>query len=386
MLSFPGRNGRRRRVLNEEVLSASSSHVALRAMADAREASTGAPRYSDAAGVENHPQVTDFVPRRYRTVALLVLAGVLTTAALGGLHYFAVPIATAGGLTHIGLFAMSAPGSLASWIAAVVLLVAAVKCLLVYSIRRHRIDDYRGRYRIWLAAALACLLLSADSVTGLHEALAQSLSHHTGWAALRAGAVWWLVIAGLPLTWIAVRMLLDVKECRVAAALLVGVVACFLSAGASFLGLIPAADARLESLTTGAAMLLADWLLLAAVVSYARFVVLDAQGLVPVVHMRRASKPSESRKTAAARTTEPSPPPTKLATSIFAAAGRPQPKPSSAAPPAKSPASSAQWVDGSRAERERYDDDSDEDSEDDSKLSKSERKRLRKLKARNRAA
>ena len=30
-----------------------------------------APRYSDAAGVENHPQITDFVPRRYRTIALL---------------------------------------------------------------------------------------------------------------------------------------------------------------------------------------------------------------------------------------------------------------------------------------------------------------------------
>jgi hypothetical protein len=354
-------------------------------MADAREASTGAPRYSDAAGVENHPQITDFVPRRYRTVALLVLAGQLTTAALGGLHYFAVPIATACGLAHIGLFAMSAPGSLASWIAAVVLLVAAVNCLLVYSIRRHRIEDYRGRYRIWLAAALACVLLSADSVTGLHDALAQSLGHHTGWAALRAGAVWWLVIAGLPLTWIAVRTLLDVKECHVAALLLVGAAGSFLTAGASFLGLIPAADARLETLTTGAAMLLADWLLLAAVVSYARFVVLDAQGLVPVVRMRRASKPSEPRKAMADRRTEPAPPAAR-SKSLFEAAGLPRPKPTTPIQPAKSPASSTQWVDGSRAEREDYDDDTDEDETDDRKLSKSERKRLRKLKARDRAA
>ena len=74
MFSLPGRNGRRRRVLNDEVLSASSSHVALRAMADGRESSQAAPRYSDAAGVENHAQVTDFIPRRYRTIALVVLA------------------------------------------------------------------------------------------------------------------------------------------------------------------------------------------------------------------------------------------------------------------------------------------------------------------------
>ena len=79
MVNFPGRNGRRRRVLNEEVLSASSSHAALRAV-DRDDASREAPRYSDAAGVENHPQITDFVPRRYRTIALLVLVGVVTTA------------------------------------------------------------------------------------------------------------------------------------------------------------------------------------------------------------------------------------------------------------------------------------------------------------------
>ena len=376
MFSLPGRNGRRRRVLNEEVLSASSSHVALRAMADNREASHDAPRYSDAAGVENHPQVTDFVPRRYRTIALLVLAGIMTTAALGALHYFAMPIAAACGLAHIGLLAMSAPGSLASWIAAVVLVVAAVMCLLVYSIRRHRIDDYRGRYRIWLAAALACVLVSADSVAGLHDALAQTLGHYTGWTALRAGAVWWLAVAGLPLTWIAVRMLLDVKECRVAVALLLTAIGSYVTAGASFLGLIPVSDPRIETLTTGAASLVANWLLLTAVASYARFVVLDAQGLVPVVRMRRASKPAESRKATTTRIAESSSPPTKLATSIFAAAGRTQPKTSS----------STEWTDGRRAERDNYDEDSDEESADDRKLSKAERKQLRKLKARNRAA
>ena len=39
------------------------------------DAASQAPRYSDAAGVENHPQITDFVPRRYRTIVLLLMAG-----------------------------------------------------------------------------------------------------------------------------------------------------------------------------------------------------------------------------------------------------------------------------------------------------------------------
>lgn len=385
MLSLPGRNNRRRRVLNDEVLSASSSHVALRAMADGRDSNQDAPRYSDAAGVENHPQVTDFVPRRHRTVALLVLTGATTTAALGALHYFADPIAAACGLAHIRALDLASPGSLASWIAAVLLAATSVTCALVYSIRRHRIDDYRGRYRIWQAAAVACALLSVNSIVGLHDVLAQTLSHHTGWAVLRAGAIWWLAIAGLPLAWIAVRMLIDVNESHVAAALLLTSICTFLAAGASFLGVIPLADPRLETLTTGAALLLGDWLLLAAVVSYARFVVLDAQGLIPVV--RRAAKPTQARKTSASESSASSPSKTKLATSIFAAAGRTQPKKTLTDLPTKPPVAATEWTDGRRAERDEdeYDDDSDGDN-DDRKLSKSDRKRLRKLKARNRAA
>ena len=49
----------------------------------------------------------------------------------------------------------------------------------------HRIDDFRGRYRIWLAAAMACLVLSANSIAGLHEVLADVMTRVTGWSALR---------------------------------------------------------------------------------------------------------------------------------------------------------------------------------------------------------
>ena len=54
----------------------------------------------------------------------------------------------------------------------------------------------------------------------------------------------------------------------------------------------------------------------------------------------------------------------------------------------KRPADSNQWVDGTRPERKHYDEDEDDDdsSDGDRKLSKSDRKRLRKLKAQNRAA
>jgi hypothetical protein len=382
MVNFPGRNGRRRRVLNEEVLSASSSHAVLRAFAD-DELPRDAPRYSDAAGVEHHPQVTDFVPRRYRSIGLLALAGVATAAGLAVLHYFAPAVAVGLGVTDVSQFQITAAGSLAGWVAAVTLLVAAATCTMIYSLRRHRIDDIRGRYRIWLAAAAACLVLSANSVASAHDVLAQSLARFTGWSALRGDAVWWIVAGAVPLVWILVRALVDAFECRLAASLMVVAAFCYsLSAGSHF-GFVPEINPDVESLSTGTALLAGHWLLLIAVISYARFVILDAQGLISIRQSSRQQRTSSAAKSVTSR-----PHREQAATStptILSAAGYSRRNQSATA--SANPSGSSQWVDGSRPEREAYDDDRDEESAgDERKLAKSERKRLRKLKTQNRAA
>jgi hypothetical protein len=383
MVNFPGRNGRRRRVLNEEVLSASSSHAVLRAF-DRDDASREAPRYSDAAGVEHHPQVTDFVPRRYRTIGLLLLVGGLAASGLALLHYFAPAVAASVGSADVARFEINSPGHLAGWVEAITLLVASVTCALVYSIRRHRIDDIRGRYRIWLAASAACLVLSANSVAALHQVLAHSLGHATGWTALRGDAVWWLLVGGPPLAWIVARAIFDTLECRLAVSLLLAALLSYATSATSYFGLVAGLDQRSEPMITGTAILAGHWLLMLGIVSYARFVILDAQGLI-------AARPRVARKKKArAAKTEP---------------GKSEPKPTTAAVPTvlsavgysrrqqadfsqrAEPRSSDQWVDGSRPERDPYDDDDEEDSDgDDRKLTKSERKRMRKMKTQGRAA
>ena len=45
--------------------------------------------------------------------------------------------------------------------------------LLIYSIRRHKLDDYRGHYRWWLVAGIAWLVMSVDAITGLHDLFAR---------------------------------------------------------------------------------------------------------------------------------------------------------------------------------------------------------------------
>ena len=375
MVNFPGRNGRRRRVLNEEVLSASCSHTALRVMT--KEDDTSAvPRYSEAAGVEHHPQITDFVPRRYRSVAFLVTFGVLTTAGLAGLDYFATLQLGLSNIADMSAFQLGTHVSIGAWISSVVLVIASATCLLVYSIRRHRIDDFRGRYRIWLAAAIACFVASLNSATGLHHVLADVMSHVTGWTALRDGAVWWLGAAGLPLAWIFIRVFLDVKECRLAATLFVLATSCYAASVVIHLELL-SVDAALALMIVGASTMLGHWFALAFTLSYARFVILDAQGLVvnrPLITGRRNTKTPAS---------DQSPTPRKQTARANISCMDPSHlKPS--LQPAKSPAAKSDWVDGSRPERDDYDDD--DSSGDGRKLTKAERKQLRKLKMQNRAA
>lgn len=392
MANIPGRSGRRRRVLNEEVLSASASHLALRAAED-HSAVASAHRYGDAAAIENHPQISDFIPRRHRTIAMLLVIGLVATGAVGAFHQLAAPLAAATGTIRHPSLDASAGNSLAAWMGSVLLFMGCLMCALIYSIRRHRIDDYRGRYRVWRWAALALFLMSANNVAQLHTLIAEVLSHYAGWSALRDGAVWWIILAGVPLAWIGARIILEMRE-SVAATLLFLLSACtYATATVSFLGWLPGIEAAWEPLLTGAAALLGHWLSLTAVVSYARHVVLDAQGLIQRrtstsrSNKRRASVGVgvDSKSPAVDEESLRQPPTTLRVHSPPTSAVRP----TISITPAKSQAEPGEWVDGSRRERDRYDDDYDREDDaqgGDHKLSKAERKQLRKLKARNRAA
>ncbi len=381
MVNLPGRD-RRRRVLKDEVLAASANHAISN---DTDDEGTAAPRYSEAAGVEHHPQITDFIPRRYRTIATVVLAGGAVTVALTAFEFFVLPLSTMQGLRNAGTLGVSGAGGFASWISAVLLLIASITCAITYSIRRHRIDDFRGRYRVWRGATLACLMMSAISVTGLHHFIAAGMTHLTGWSALRDGAVWWFVLPGMPMGWIGIRALFDARDCRLATAFLVAALVSYSIAAASFLGMAPMANAPVRAIVVGASILMGHWLLLAGVISYARYVILDAQGLIPV-RKRSAAKIADAVETEEEleRLTRPTP--------AIQGEGKPAASSRSSRPtlqPAKTGADENHWVDGSRPERRRYESDGDDDDEvsgSDRKLSKADRKRMRRLKSDGRAA
>ncbi len=358
------RVGRRRRVLNEEVLSA--SNIATRTGSIASTLEPGdTPRYGAGANIENHPQVTSFVPRRFRTLSLIAIGGLAAgTVAELAAHYAdslseLTQVVTPSEITEV--FATR----LVAWTSAALLLLTFCYTRLIFSLRRHRVDDYRGRYRVWRTAGWAAILLSVNAVLGAHELVARCLGNLVDWQLLPSHAGWWLAPAALLGGWLLIKLVIDAAECRSALTVYLLAVACLTVAGVHSAGWSPQWAADWPGLLSRSLPLAGHTMLLVGSLLFARYVILDVQGLIE--HRAAVELPAlaDSKKET------PSSDDTEQVTERVVTEKQ-------KIKPAIQSESSA-WVDGSEPEL-------DDDQQGARRLSKADRKRLRKQKQRNRAA
>jgi hypothetical protein len=357
------RVGRRRRVLNDEVLSAAGASGAARAAFD-----PDAPRYGEQANIENHPQVTDFVPRRKLAVFTTVLAGIGTAAATAAIAHYSETIAGAlPGVSASDLSDGMASG-VSAWTTAMAMLMIALLAKLTFSLRRHRVDDYAGRYRVWKWIGFGALAMSVNAVAPVHSLLAKAAMSATGWSLTTAGSEWWLAPLALVGGWIFVRLLLEINESRPALAFASTAAVCYVAAAVGALGLLPASAAPWGTVVTSAMPLVGATFALAGAMVFTRYVVLDVQGLIDHTPAPVVEKPAK------AEMSEP----------------KVEEKPAPVAAPAKSVSAPAAVAAAAIAKSHEADESHDEewsDDEDDDygnrKLSKADKKRLRRQ---NRAA
>ncbi len=328
---------RRRRVLHEEVRQAALQATLPMSTIDG----APTPRYGELAGVEHHPQITDYVPRRNLAILAVAAGGAAALAHSAG----TIAGATAG--VSAGQIAGVATGATA-WTAAMFLITTALAARLIFSLRRHRIEDVRGRYRVWKWMARGAMLLSINAVAGVHTLVAAAATAATGWSLTAGGAEWWLAPMALVAAWLGFRLLQETAESRGTVAWLAAAAACYAAAAAGALGWAPAALGAWSDVLTTALPLVGHAFALAAALTFARYVVLDVQELIE-------HKPRKAEK-----------PPTKPA-----AAQEP------AAPPARGLAPQPQEDDADSAD--------DDQPQDGQYLSKAERKRLRKQQQRRAA-
>ncbi|HKD37191.1 MAG TPA: hypothetical protein VKB78_10330, partial [Pirellulales bacterium] len=335
---------------------------------------------------QNHRRISDLVPRSYVAIGFFFLAGLTAIAGLAAAHLYLPELAAWGTKEGTAAFELGSRGSLASCLGSVWLALAGLGSLLVYSIRRHKVDDYRGHYRWWFIAGLAWLVMSLDAITGLHELFRAAMTRLSGYSAPAAGHAWWIGAWGLLLAATFVRLLLDMRACRMALLTIA-------LAPAAWCGGL-AVQLSGKSLTNISPTLVAEtlklsghFLLLLGVVLYARHVILHAQGLLP---SRDAKRRKERAKKEAAEPASKSP---------VAGSGTridPPHNPVGVGNKHAHPTTGGttmtphSQVSSQQSGSYREDDDSDYDDDDDDiggrnrKLSKAERKRLRKQKAEER--
>jgi hypothetical protein len=272
------RNDRRRRLLTDD-LSRPSDGAAYHF------GSEGAPprksqNYGNAEFLERQMRLLDLVPRRMVSLVFLLAAATAILAGLVAAYAWMIQ-RVAYGAVAVTALDLAAKGSLGCWYSSLLLLAAAAAAVLVYSVRRHRIDDYQGRYRIWLWAAACCFLMAADQATSLREGFRDLMIALTGTTWVGDGALWSAIVSVIVVGAVGSRVLMDMRSSRLSMGVLLAAVIAHALAVAGRLGWIPSEGGSWEVPFLAGAEMVGSLLLLASMTLFARHVRLDAEGLLP---------------------------------------------------------------------------------------------------------
>ncbi len=283
---------RRRRVLRDETAGATVSATR------SRSGGSRLQLYVDGAVEDVQPRITDLIPRRGYAMLVWSLCLFFPLALVQGLYIWRTEQFSDFALDQTRALRMVGSGTLATWLSTVLLLLAAALSVMVFSVRRHKLDDYRGGYRLWLWVAVFCLACSLDVVTALHRPFQTLMTHLTGRALWGDGSIWWIGGYGLVGSGLLMRILLDVRRNR-------GTVVCMLvTAGLYFctalfyLRVLTIGPGEVDMMAYVAFLMSSHTMLTISLLSYGRYVCLEAAGQMDAVKQKSRSKKKRSEKKA----------------------------------------------------------------------------------------
>jgi hypothetical protein len=89
------------------------------------------------------------------------------------------------------LFHIRNRDSIAHWLGTQLWMITALTATLIFQLRRHKMDDYRAKYRIWLIYVFAAIACSLDASSSALYRLGWSID---GWARAEIGYSGWSVV------------------------------------------------------------------------------------------------------------------------------------------------------------------------------------------------
>ena len=231
--------------------------------------------YSEQALLANQPRLTDLIPlsRWAYAAMLLVGVGVIYLLQLGAMW-----ASIESSSLPLELFSLNGPGTLASWVSSVLLLLLCVGSIQVYLIRRFKADDYKGRYKIWLWVAAIAAVLSFEQATGAHRLFQSVVDRFATAAPWNHASLWWMMMVSVVATYVGIRLFFELSSNMGSFALFVltamgyGMVVC------SRLGTVLGASYLTSAEGQSVSLLGANLLMTTLAWIYARTVYLSAQG------------------------------------------------------------------------------------------------------------
>lgn len=168
--------------------------------------------YSDAARAARQRGVHTLVPLRGGMIALTVAGLLFSVGGLVALPLVADRLENSLGQAAADSLRIGGPAALSAWFASTLLGAMAALAMFIFSLRRHRIDDYHGRYRMWILIALACMVGNLCESSSL-PVIAHSLcTAACGACGLRVEIAWPAAIATM-VAGLLVRLGIEIRRC-----------------------------------------------------------------------------------------------------------------------------------------------------------------------------
>lgn len=211
-LSRSPRTDRRRRTMRENlsVYSDGSDEARVSPSRTARNAEIPELPKRERGGAYSHSvrgacqqRIVQFIPVRKISLAGAVAASASIPLLLIVLHYLVFVSGTLDWSGHpmSALLNANSPRSLAAWMCSHLWLLCLGTTVLTFRLRKHKLDDYDGEYRLWFWLVFTCLIGSIDSTTRLTELFGAALDRwsqlHVGWSGVAIVSATLATLVGL---------------------------------------------------------------------------------------------------------------------------------------------------------------------------------------------
>jgi hypothetical protein len=183
------------------------------------------------------------------------------------------------------------PGNLAAWLCSLLLSAAAFQAVQIYRLRRHKTDDYRGRYRVWVWIPVLLFAMAAGQATDVHQDLVHLAMALISPQAGSEHAATWPLIAALIWVLVAVRLTFEMRVSRWATAFLAIATVGYLAGLTTAQLTVQPLSQLLVVFASSALLAIGHVGVFVSILVFGRHVYLDSQGLLPA----RAVKPRRTK-------------------------------------------------------------------------------------------